>query len=597
MSPFSLIWQRLTRPPDHVADPERRRQLQLLAGLQLLLVALGAVAITLESRVLPTFMPTYTAVSIGMLLLLGGYALTRMGRYNVAAVIAVSVTTLTCFAIIFLNPRQEATYAFLSVSLVLASLLFYRRGLLLTALILLLGVCLGLPALGLPPPNDNPITVPIFLVVVCAMLLSYRQHLRAVARDQQAALANQSARLRALVDNAFDAIISFDANGAINAFNPAAAHLFGYSAQEILGKNISLLIPVALSAKPIPCVPSELLARHKDGREFPVELTISEMHIEGQRYSTAFIRDISLRRAAEERVMQLNRLLRTITAVSQMVVRERSSDRLLAETCRILIEYGEYRMAWIGLADIASGAVRVAAKAGVDDGYLAQANIRCDDSPQGRGPTGLAIREGRFVVNNDGPNNPGFAPWRESARQHGYGASAAFPLRVRDQVIGAVTVYALKTGAFQQEEVELLNELVEDLGYALQMIEMMAAHEQAERALEQSEANFRALTVNANVGILVNCHGRHVFGNAQILKLLGYSLDEFRQTGIAQLVHPDEYAGVVARFEGRMAGTPSENVYETIFLTRDRARVAGGNHGHGNRLGGRALRPGVRARH
>ena len=570
MNPFIQAWQSLTLPPKRITDTSHRRQLQLLAGLQLLLIILGAIAITLESHLLHgTFIPTYTAVSIGILILFSGYFLARFGHYCLAAIIAVSVTSLTCFAIIILNPQNSATYALLPLSLILASLLFERRGLLLTALLLLIGLSFGFPLLSVPAPNNNPALVPIILVIVCAVLLAYRQHLRAMAQDQQAVLANHSTKLRAIVDNAFDAIVTIDAAGVIDAFNPAAESLFGYLAQEIVGEKFSLLIQSPLEQVRMISAPLQLTAQHKEGREFPIELSISEMRTGEQRIFTAFIRDITQRRAAEERVLQLNRLLRTITAIMQMVARERSTERLLSEACRIIVEHGEYRMAWIGQADLSNGTVRVAAKAGFDGGYLARANIRCDDSPHGQGPTGTAIREGHFVVNNDSLTDPRFAPWRDSARQHGYGSSAAFPLRVRGQVVGAVNVYAEKSNAFQAEEVTLLTEMAGDLSYALQMIEVVVAHDQAEQALSQSEANFRTLTANANVGILVNCQGKHVFGNTQILEMLGYTLDELRQTSIAELVHPDEAAAVLQRFGQRMSDTATEHVYETIFLTRD----------------------------
>ncbi len=569
MAALIQVWQRLTRPPTNITDPARRRQLQLLSGLQLLLFVLGAAAISVESRLVPTFAPTYAAVSVGLIILLGGYILTRIGRYTMAAIMTVSVTSVTCLSIIFLNPQNAATYVFLALSLILAALLFDRRGLLFTALLLVLGTSLVLPALGSPAPNNNTVIVPIFLVIATVVLLSFRQHLRAIAHDQQTILADQSAKLRAIVDNAFDAIATLDADGYIDTFNSAAERLFGFTAEEVRGKNISNFIPNPFLENCRSSAPRELLALHKDGHEFTIELALGEMHAGGQRRWAAFIRDITLRRAAEERVLQLNRLLRTISAVSQMIVRERSRERLLNETCRILVEHGEYRMAWIGLAEAHCSRVRVAAQHGIDDGYLAQADIRCDDSPQGSGPTGVAIREGRFVINNDSATDPIFLLWRESALRHGYGSSASFPLQVDGGIIGAVNVYADKPNAFAHEETVLLNELIDDLNYALQMLAVMAAHDQSEHALAQSEANFRSLTANANVGILVYCSGQPMFGNAQLLKLLGYTLGELRQAGIAEFVHPDECAAVLARLEQQPPGAPAEHVYETVFLTRD----------------------------
>jgi len=96
----------------------------------------------------------------------------------------------------------------------------------------------------------------------------------------------------------------------------------------------------------------------------------------------------------------------------------------------------------------------------------------------------------------------------------------------------------------------------------------ISARRRAEEALIQSESNFRALTENANVGILVNHRGKHVFANNRLLEMLGYTADEFRATGVKELVHPQEYDKVMARFQERLTGQSGPAVYETVFMTK-----------------------------
>jgi len=91
----------------------------------------------------------------------------------------------------------------------------------------------------------------------------------------------------------------------------------------------------------------------------------------------------------------------------------------------------------------------------------------------------------------------------------------------------------------------------------------------AEQALRISEEDLRALAENANDGILVNSDGRHVFANRRLADLLGYTLEELRDTGIKELVHPDEYDKVTGRFRARMAGEPVPAQYETVFVAKD----------------------------
>jgi diguanylate cyclase (GGDEF)-like protein/PAS domain S-box-containing protein len=99
-------------------------------------------------------------------------------------------------------------------------------------------------------------------------------------------------------------------------------------------------------------------------------------------------------------------------------------------------------------------------------------------------------------------------------------------------------------------------------------VQDITERKRAEIALAQSESNFRALTENANVGILVNHHGKHVFANNRLLDMLGYTAEEIRATGVKELVHPREYDNVLARFRDRLDGKPAPNTYETVFMTK-----------------------------
>ena len=106
-------------------------------------------------------------------------------------------------------------------------------------------------------------------------------------------------------------------------------------------------------------------------------------------------------------VMQRRNLfLQTIAAVNEMLMAEQSEQALMLRICQELIRDDLFRMAWIGLVDEDGVTVRPVAEAGFVRDYLAQADIRCDDSPRGRGPTGTAIRMGATVVNNDTGNQP-----------------------------------------------------------------------------------------------------------------------------------------------------------------------------------------------
>lgn len=129
--------------------------------------------------------------------------------------------------------------------------------------------------------------------------------------ERTAALKFSEERLHSIITTAVDGIINTDAGGHIELFNSAAERLFGYTAGEIIGKNIHILLPPAGGAKQANilqhlsgdksavCTRLEFEVQHKNGSVFPAELTISEMRISGQKKLTAIVRDITERKWAE----------------------------------------------------------------------------------------------------------------------------------------------------------------------------------------------------------------------------------------------------------------------------------------------------------
>ena len=131
----------------------------------------------------------------------------------------------------------------------------------------------------------------------------------------RAALRESEAKFRSVMESAIDAIISGDAQGRIRSWNSAATALFGFTEAEAVGRPIELIIPERFRAsheEGIRRVSSggeshvigktvELAAIRKDGSEFPVELSLATWFLDGQRYYTGIIRDISERKQAEQK--------------------------------------------------------------------------------------------------------------------------------------------------------------------------------------------------------------------------------------------------------------------------------------------------------
>ncbi len=166
----------------------------------------------------------------------------------------------------------------------------------------------------------------------------------------------------------------------------------------------------------------------------------------------------------EAKVARLTKLYAVLSQVNEVIVRIHDEKTLFGEVCRIVAEEGKFPLVWIG--ERHEQQIVPVASSGPAADYLKEIRLEVD-GPLGSGPTGTAIREGRFVVNDDFGANPATSPWREPALRHGFRSSAAFPLRRRGKPIGSLTLYALEPGAFDEEQVQLLDALGNDISYAL----------------------------------------------------------------------------------------------------------------------------------
>ncbi len=204
-------------------------------------------------------------------------------------------------------------------------------------------------------------------------------------------------------------------------------------------------------------------------------------------------REIARRRASERRLMQLNRLYAVLSQVNQAIVRIRDREELFRETCRIAVEYGQLRMAWVGVVDAETGIVKPAAHWGVEDGYLSGIAISVANGSSSRGPTGTALREGQVFVCRDIANDERMLPWREAALQRGYRSSAAFPVQIDGETTCALTVYAADSGVFDEETLALLKEVAVDLSFALATIDQESRRRSAEEQIRQLNADLELL--------------------------------------------------------------------------------------------------------
>ena len=190
---------------------------------------------------------------------------------------------------------------------------------------------------------------------------------------------------------------------------------------------------------------------------------------------------------------RVNRLYAVLGRVNEAIIRIRAEQDLFEEACRIAVDDGGFALAWIGFVEPETQRIRVSARYGRDQGYLDAVKISLrDDVPEGRGPTGVAMREGRPFINNDTANNSVMGPWRAEQMRRGFLSSASFPLRIAGSTIGVITLYADTTDYFDEEEVHLLTALADDFSFALEAAQVARKEAAAEEALRRSHDELEA---------------------------------------------------------------------------------------------------------
>jgi PAS domain S-box-containing protein len=199
--------------------------------------------------------------------------------------------------------------------------------------------------------------------------------------------------------------------------------------------------------------------------------------------------DITERKQAEEQLHRLNRSLKALAQSNRALLRLIDEPAYLQEICRIIVENCGHAMVWVGYAENDEGkTVRPVASAGFEEGYLETLRVTWADTERGRGPTGTAIRTGKFSACQNMLADPQFSPWRAEALKRGYASSAVFPLLADGRAFGALTIYSRETEAFTGDEVNLLSELAGDFAFGIITLRLRVAHAAAEEAVRQLNA-------------------------------------------------------------------------------------------------------------
>jgi diguanylate cyclase (GGDEF)-like protein/PAS domain S-box-containing protein len=186
--------------------------------------------------------------------------------------------------------------------------------------------------------------------------------------------------------------------------------------------------------------------------------------------------DVTERKYAEIKIKRLNRVYAMHSQISALIVRVRDREELFREACRIAVEAGAFRMAWIGVIDPQTLEGKVVAWDGCkeDDVKQIRLTVRAD-TPDSERPSCRALRLSQAVICNDTATDPTVAGagLRDELLTRGHKSVGCFPLTVTGRPDAVLVLFSAESHAFDEEETQLLLELAGNISFALDHVEKL----------------------------------------------------------------------------------------------------------------------------
>jgi PAS domain S-box-containing protein len=207
---------------------------------------------------------------------------------------------------------------------------------------------------------------------------------------------------------------------------------------------------------------------------------------------SATLLERSIRYAMEQQrkredLIKAKRVIQALSECNHAVIHVDDELELLRAICRIVVDVGGYRMAWVGYAEEdGDQTVTPIAKYGYEKAYLETVKVTWQDAERGKGPTGICIRTGFPSIIRAVGSQTEFAPWKAEAAKRGYASVIGLPLFLDKRKLGALTIYSSETDSFDAEEVEFLMKLSSNLSYGIGTLRLRKAQALSEESLKEA---------------------------------------------------------------------------------------------------------------
>jgi HD-GYP domain-containing protein (c-di-GMP phosphodiesterase class II) len=197
--------------------------------------------------------------------------------------------------------------------------------------------------------------------------------------------------------------------------------------------------------------------------------------------------DMTEQKALELDLKAKVRELNVLSEIDSALLHAKTEQELLTEYCRIVVEVGGYRMAWVGFAEKGPDKrILPVAHYGHDDGYLKMLNPTWADTERGQGPATRCIRTGEIAVVKDMTADPLFSPLREERIKRGYMSAIAIPFRHFEGEMACLTAYGVRVSQWSDAERRLMEQVASELGFGISTLRTALAKAHYQESLSAS---------------------------------------------------------------------------------------------------------------
>ncbi|BDQ12914.1 PAS domain S-box protein [Sediminibacterium sp. TEGAF015] len=354
-------------------------------------------------------------------------------------------------------------------------------------------------------------------------------------KKKEVSLVEHNKLIRSILDASFDAIIVYNKQFDKIFLSQSVADISGYTLEELYATPAFYLVPES-EKEQLYQVKNELITKGTI-KNFSSRIVTKSGQVLDFNWSGKWDAEMGLffligkniteQNIYDSQLIQSKRLFKFSSEVNDLILNAKQPLDLYNGICDIAVNTGGFLFAFVGLRDDINETIQPYKFAGFESGYLEyfKKHISLKNTPEGNGPSGRTIRDGKIYYCNDIENDQAMTPWKEEALKRGYRSSLTMPIRVENRTIAQLAFYANKPNFFTEEEMALIHRINENINYAMSNFALFEKHQAARVQIDTLTLAIEQSTTSI---MITDTNGVFEYVNPSFCKSSGYVFEELQ---------------------------------------------------------------------